>query len=370
MQPLGVDLAREDGAELVPRQPRHGVRLPQHVPEPLRDENEEPVARRVAEGVVDFLEVVQVEQDDAHHLPAPLGVGDLALQPLLEGDPVGQPGQGVVVRHEGEPLLRPFAVGHVPGDEQAFPFRERDHARLVVEGSPVAGERVLEALDLPAAPGRLRAPERLLRRRRGKHFLHHPSPRLGAGSLHPLAAARHEVQDRPVPADPEDQVRDRAHEGAGLFLAAGKVQEGAVGAQDVADTVPEDHPVDRLGGEIRDAHLVGPVDGAEIVQPRHHHDRDALPEGQLANLLDRGEAPHPRHHGVHQDEVRTEICECGDAFLAVRRVRDGVPRAPQGGLRYEAGPRVVVHDQDQRLLFRRDHHALPMASPLPASRIA
>ena len=59
------------------------------------------VARGVAEPVVDLLEVVEVDEDQ--HEPA---VAHRLVEPLREQQPVGQPGQRVVVHLVSEAALR------------------------------------------------------------------------------------------------------------------------------------------------------------------------------------------------------------------------------------------------------------------------
>ncbi len=93
---IGVRLGKEHG-ELVSAHSRQDVGLAHAVPERSRDAPEEIVARLVAEGVVDVLEVVQVDHEHralgsvARH---PL---HLAGQLLLEAPPVEEAGQEIVV---------------------------------------------------------------------------------------------------------------------------------------------------------------------------------------------------------------------------------------------------------------------------------
>ena len=54
------------------------------------------IARGMAEGVVDVLEAVEVEQQQGRHVAPAADAGDRLLEPLEQQDPVGQPGQGVV----------------------------------------------------------------------------------------------------------------------------------------------------------------------------------------------------------------------------------------------------------------------------------
>ena len=53
----------------------------------------------MAVGVVDRLEVVEVDEEHAHRFPDPPGPDQLLLDAVLEQSPVGQPGQRVVPGH-------------------------------------------------------------------------------------------------------------------------------------------------------------------------------------------------------------------------------------------------------------------------------
>ena len=60
-----VPHGREQHRELVATQPGHHVARPHAVHEPVRHHAEQPVTDRMPEGVVDLLEAVQVEQQQA-----------------------------------------------------------------------------------------------------------------------------------------------------------------------------------------------------------------------------------------------------------------------------------------------------------------
>ena len=78
------------------------------------------VADAVAHRVVDDLEVVQVDEQHAGDPSRPPGGGDLLRDPVLEQQPVGQPGQRVVEGPVLQLLLELVLLGHVPqGEHQA-----------------------------------------------------------------------------------------------------------------------------------------------------------------------------------------------------------------------------------------------------------
>ena len=87
-------------------------------PRRSRDLDEEAVARRVSERVVDDLEVVDVEEQDGDAGPASAGPIQGPIEVLAEEGPVGEPGQRVVEGVVEELRLQPLLFGRV--DEQAL----------------------------------------------------------------------------------------------------------------------------------------------------------------------------------------------------------------------------------------------------------
>jgi hypothetical protein len=139
---------------------------------------EELVADVVAETVVDQLEVVQIDEEQADLLPSPPERG---LQPVLEQQPVRQAGQRVVERLLRQPLLVQRPLGDI----------------TIVEHQTADG-RVVEKVGGGhlEAPGRLLVPE-------GPHADlpngGHPWPRLAAREQFPgdvLVVRLDEVQQR------------------------------------------------------------------------------------------------------------------------------------------------------------------------------
>jgi hypothetical protein len=97
----------------VPREQAHGANT---VLQPARDRAQQLVAGRVAERVVDRLEVVQVEVEQRDRRAGAAGAGDRVLEALFEQRTVGEPGQAVVVGEVRQLLLAAVARGHVGGD--------------------------------------------------------------------------------------------------------------------------------------------------------------------------------------------------------------------------------------------------------------
>jgi len=121
----GVADVDADDDELVAAEAGYEVVGPDGVRQPVGHGQEELVARLVAEGVVDELEVVEVDEQHRH---GRLGPGQLIPQRLPEQAAVGKAGEAVVGRVVGQGLLEEAALGdvlHGP-DEAAGPVAAED----------------------------------------------------------------------------------------------------------------------------------------------------------------------------------------------------------------------------------------------------
>ena len=103
---------RHDDGELVAAHARHGVELARAAAQALADQLEQLVADRVAERVVDALEVVEVEAKHGQAFAA-LDALDLVVELLEQHRPVGQVGERIVTRHVRDALFRALAFGDV-----------------------------------------------------------------------------------------------------------------------------------------------------------------------------------------------------------------------------------------------------------------
>ncbi len=125
-----VDIAAQHD-ELVSGEPADHVPAPHRRLEALGQGQQDLVAAHMAEGVVDQLEVVQVDEEDGQ-VGAPLhGNQQLALELVVEQRAVAQAGEGVVV---GQPVQLGFgrlAIGDV-GE------RADHHGYVVAARSPTA----------------------------------------------------------------------------------------------------------------------------------------------------------------------------------------------------------------------------------------
>ena len=139
----GQVLAQEH--ELVAVHAGERVARPDHAGQPLGDGAQHLVADLVAVGVVDRLELVEVDEQHAGERPRPLGALTGVLEPLLEQHPVGQPGEGVVQRAAAElvrgllGVLTGLRVDQVGGGDVGQDLRGGEVA-LVQQAGAVAVE--------------------------------------------------------------------------------------------------------------------------------------------------------------------------------------------------------------------------------------
>ena len=189
---------RDQHGEFVAAHARDGVLLAQHGAQPRADDLQQLVAEGVAEGVVDDLEAVEIEEHHRHGMLGAAGVGERHRQPVAEQTPVRQSRQRIVVRLILDLFLGAFALADVarhrhdlddvvrPGiDDRARRGLEPDARAVLAHGAIAEGERtgrrqrlrrglhdfgvrVLDQIEhrMPDHLPRLIAEERLDRRRR------------------------------------------------------------------------------------------------------------------------------------------------------------------------------------------------------------
>ncbi len=106
-----IDLGLHDG-EFVAAEPRNHRLVPRAIAQTLGDRAQQFVADMMAERIVDLLESVEIE---AQHGKAALAteVGEGFFDLLGEQDAVGQAGQRVMARHEGDARFRAPPLGDV-----------------------------------------------------------------------------------------------------------------------------------------------------------------------------------------------------------------------------------------------------------------
>ena len=126
---------RLDDREFVAAETGDHVDLPQATLEADGDDAQQFVAERMAERVVDLLEVVEIEAEKRETL-AGFGGDEGGADALGEQGPVGEAGQGIVARHKGDLLLRLQPLGDVfvggePGAILKRPMEGYDETAIV-----------------------------------------------------------------------------------------------------------------------------------------------------------------------------------------------------------------------------------------------
>ena len=89
--------------EFVAAEPRHEILRAQHVAQPVGDGAQQLVAAGMTQGVVDLLELVEVDEQQRRQLLGVVRNRQQALDLVAEIDPVGKRGQFVVTRQMGDP---------------------------------------------------------------------------------------------------------------------------------------------------------------------------------------------------------------------------------------------------------------------------
>ena len=109
----------EQHGELVAAEAGHRVAVPGRLDQALRAPVQHAVADGVAVGVVDALEVVEVDEDHGDAAAVPLAHGHGMLDAVAEQRAVGEERQRVVQRHALQLFLHALAIGHVAQVQQA-----------------------------------------------------------------------------------------------------------------------------------------------------------------------------------------------------------------------------------------------------------
>ncbi len=127
----------EQDQEAVPAGAGEQVRGAERLPQPRGQEPQQLVAGAVAEGVVDQLEVIEVDVQQCDLRAGAPGAGERQLELLREQRAVGQPGERVVIGEVGDLLLGGAALGDVLARGQ----RAGDHAVGIAQDGVVPGDR-------------------------------------------------------------------------------------------------------------------------------------------------------------------------------------------------------------------------------------
>ena len=169
---------RDDETELVAAETRDRVARPERQLQAARDLDEEAVALLVAEGVVDLLEAVEVEQHHGELVAGPRRAADRVLGPVVEEHAVREARQTVVERD----LLGGGHLGAKPAHEPA-------HAQ--VEARRRARRRRRDDRSAsPPASATIRGSRQTRGQARSRAQFSSRLPENAAGRMYPVSAAR------------------------------------------------------------------------------------------------------------------------------------------------------------------------------------
>jgi len=128
----------QEHRELVPAQARYQVLGPHALPQAFGHFLQQPVAGGMSQGVVDPLEAIEVQEQHGHAVAMALGAFQGLLQAGAEQQPVGQAGQGVVMRQVAEAVAGLLQRRDVAQDRHVV----GDPALIVAHGADVLPGRV------------------------------------------------------------------------------------------------------------------------------------------------------------------------------------------------------------------------------------
>ena len=355
-----LQVALHEHGELVAAQPGHRVGRRRAGPQPVAHLPEQRVAGGVPERVVDHLELVQVDEQQAERAAlVPVHVGGVR-EPVAEQGPVGQAGERVVEGLVGQLLLAALDLleqpgvlpqrDELPGDDQADdeqpevdldPVEGPVQRGLHEQQDPHRGERHVRHEQVPArglgppgGAGRTR-PDRRQRRQRDQVRPGHE----------PDVADRRQVGRSGADQVGEDAVRDRDRDQAedeqqqlrpALDPAQGQHQQREHDQHQVGDRVrdgdrerqrgrrtgPDDRREHRRPGQ--DAHRADDHQGVE----QEHGPRPAGPQPSVRGAPAAG---HGQHEQRRQREHRQhQVADVGQRRRGDRVLADHLGPRPQG----------------------------------------
>jgi hypothetical protein len=295
----------------------------------------------VPEGVVDRLEVVEVDQQQFHPAAAAQVAGDRLVHPVAEQRPVGQPGERVLERLAGQLTLQGFLRAHVTDGQH-------DRADVRVVQPVAAGDVHVDppAVGVPAA----RVDPVGVAGLGGAQVGHpggHGEQVVGVGHLHQVVRGepgcvpaqdpprRGAGEDYPAVRDGQDGIRAVLEHGLTAALGGGPVRVLLAAVVRGQHTQPQDdgqdHGQRRHEGRVRLCRGEGQQDVAGLgvqTEPEQRH----RPEHRGGG--------HDEHHGparVDRQSVAVESVEHVQAGQAGRVPGD--EPAGRAGTVHDPGPR-------------------------------
>ena len=118
--------------------------------QPFGDQAQQIVAHRMAERVVDVLEMIEIEIVHGELVAAAPGAGEFQIEPFEKGRAIGQPGQRVGARQLGDLLGGALFLGDVaekPDAAEIFLFGAVQRPGVALDDAAVRGLQFLVTLD-------------------------------------------------------------------------------------------------------------------------------------------------------------------------------------------------------------------------------
>ena len=98
-------------SEFIAPHARHHIRPAHASPQAFRHDPQQGIAQRMTQGIVDTLEMIQIDAQHGKPLP-PQRLPQGGCHPFMQQRAVCQAGQRIMMRHESDARLRPSLFGH------------------------------------------------------------------------------------------------------------------------------------------------------------------------------------------------------------------------------------------------------------------
>ena len=132
------------------------------------------------------------------------------------------------------------------------------------------------------------------------------------------------------------------------LLVAPHLLQGAARAQDVANAVIEDEPIQRLRDEIGRAGIVSAGDRRHVIEARRDNDRHVGGFGTAAQNAAQLIAVHMRHHQVDQQQIGVVLLIEPTPFHPVAGLDDHEAIVLQRRAHQRTHDGIVIHHEDRR----------------------
>ena len=295
----------EDGDKFVAAQPGDGVAFAQAALHPLGHGHQQHVARRVAVGVVDCLEAVQIDIRHGQQQAVAAGLRQGVAQPIGQQHAVGQAGERIVVGNEFQLLLVLLLRGDVGKQRHVMP----GVAGAVAHGADGQQLGVFFAVlaPVPQFAGPIAVVNQCPPHLGIKHrALAVRLEQAGVAANHFVTRVAGNARKRFVDINNCPIWRGDDNAFAGMAEHRGgqaRIRFAAVAQHGVADGPAQRRAFATLGQIVFCAQVDGALGGGHIVQPGEHHNRRI---GQAATARHGLRAAGVGQVQIQQDHVRNQ----------------------------------------------------------------